>query len=77
MGLSSQGLSADGCADKLIEAVDLYMKRLGIPAGLSAIGIKHEVQAMMIEDAMKSPGLISNPKKFDRDKIIELLESVK
>jgi alcohol dehydrogenase class IV len=31
---------------------------------------------MMIEDAMKSPGLIANPKKFDREKIVELLKSV-
>jgi alcohol dehydrogenase class IV len=52
------------------------LRRLGIPASLSAIGIKHEVQPMMIEDAMKSPGLIANPKKFDREKIVELLKSV-
>jgi alcohol dehydrogenase class IV len=31
---------------------------------------------MMIEDAMKSPGLIANPKKLDRNKIEELLKSV-
>ncbi len=76
MGMSPQGLPAGRCAEKLIEAVDAFMKRLGIPASLSAIGIKHEVQPMMIEDAMKSPGLIANPKKFDREKIVELLKSV-
>jgi alcohol dehydrogenase class IV len=77
MGMSSQGLSPEGCAEKMIEAVDVYMKKLGMPASLSAIGIKHEVQPMMIEDAMKSPGLLANPKKFDRDKIVELLESIR
>jgi alcohol dehydrogenase class IV len=77
LGISSQGLSAERCAEKLIEAVDAFMKRLEIPVSLSALGIKHEVQPMMIEDAMKSPGLMANPKKFDRDKIVELLESVR
>jgi alcohol dehydrogenase class IV len=76
MGMSPQGLPAERCAEKLIEAVDALLRRLGIPASLSAIGIKHEVQPMMIEDAMKSPGLIANPKKFDREKIVELLKSV-
>ncbi len=76
MGISSQGLSAEKCAEKVIEATDALMKRLGIPPSLSAMGIKHEVQPMMIEDAVKSPGLLANPKKFDREKIIELLGSV-
>lgn len=76
LGISSQGLSPERCAEKLIEAVDAFMKRLGIPANLNAIGIKHEIQPMMIEDAMKSPGLIANPKKLDRNKIEELLKSV-
>jgi len=77
LGISSQGLSAERCTEKLIEAVDAFMKRLEIPVSLSALGIKHEVQPMMIEDAMKSPGLMANPKKFDRDKIVELLEGVR
>jgi alcohol dehydrogenase class IV len=77
LGISSQGLSAERCAEKLIEAVDAFMKGLEIPVSLSALGIKHEVQPMMIEDAMKSPGLMANPKKFDREKIVELLEGVR
>ena len=76
LGISRQGMSAERCADKLIEAVDDFMKRAGIPRSLSALGIKHEVQPLMIEDAMKNPGLITNPKKFDRDKIVELFKSV-
>jgi len=76
MGMSTQGLSAERCAGRLIEAVDAFVTKLGMPTSLSAIGIKHEVQPMMIEDAMKSPGLIANPKKFDREKIVDLLKSV-
>jgi alcohol dehydrogenase class IV len=76
MGMTTKGFSAERCAQELIDAVDAFVKRLGIPASLGAMGIKHEVQPMMIEDAMKSPGLMANPKKFDREKIIELLKSV-
>jgi len=77
LGISSTGLSAEGCAEKFIEAVDEFMNRLGIPRSLSAMGIKHVVQPMMIEDAMKNPALMANPKKFDRDKIEALLQSVR
>ena len=77
LGMNSQGLSPEQGADKLIEAVEAFIKRLGIPSNLNTIGIKHEVQPMMIEDAMKSPGLMANPKKFDRNQIIELLRSVR
>ena len=76
LGISTQGLSPEGCAEKLIETVEAFMKSLGIPTHLKAIGIHHEVQPMMIEDAMKSPGLLANPKKLDRNKIVELLTSV-
>jgi alcohol dehydrogenase len=77
LGISSAGLSAEGCAKKFIEAVDEFMDRLEIPKSLSAMGIKHEVQPMMIEDAMKSPALMANPKKLDREKIEALLLSVR
>jgi alcohol dehydrogenase class IV len=53
------------------------MKRLGIPRSLNAIGIKHQVEPMMIEDAMNNRALLSNPKKLERDKIEELLWSIR
>jgi len=77
LGISTQGLSPDECAERLIEAVDLFLKRAGIPTRLSEIGIKHEIQPMMMEDATKNPGLLANPQKFDRNKIEELLKSVR
>ncbi len=64
LGISSTGVSAEACAERFIEAVDEFMDRLAIPKSLSAMGIKHEVQPMMIEDAMKSPALMANPKKL-------------
>ena len=53
------------------------MKKAEIPTSLSALGIKHEVQPMMIEDAVQSLSWRAIPKKFDRDKVTELLKSVR
>jgi alcohol dehydrogenase len=75
-GTDSRGISEEESADRFIEVVDAFMKKLGIPDSLSALGIKHEVQPMMIEDAMKSPGLLANPKKLERHRIEELLQSI-
>ncbi|MGD0234036.1 MAG: iron-containing alcohol dehydrogenase [Syntrophorhabdales bacterium] len=77
LGISAAALSAEACAERFIEAVDEFMDRLGIPRKLSSMGIKHEVQPMMIEDAMRSPALMANPKKLDREKIEALLLSVR
>lgn len=77
LGISSAGLSSEACADKFIAAVDEFMERLGIPKSLGAMGIHHEVQPMMIEDAMKSPALMANPKKLDRDEVEALLWSAR
>jgi alcohol dehydrogenase class IV len=74
--IPSKDLSAEEAGERFIGAVKEFMVKLGIPSGLKALGIEHEVQSMMIEDALKSPGLLANPAKFDRDKIVQLLESV-
>jgi alcohol dehydrogenase class IV len=77
IGMQRKGLSEEESADRFIEAVDQFMKKLGIPDSLSALNIEHKVQPMMVEDAMKSPGLLANPKKLDRSRIEELLQSVR
>jgi alcohol dehydrogenase class IV len=77
LGFRREGLSTEDCADKLIETVDELMRKLGIPTSLKSLGIKHEVLPEMIEDVLKSPGMMGNPKKFDRNKIEEFLISVR
>jgi len=76
LGFERKALSKEDCADRFIEAVEEFMKRLGVPNNLSSIGIKHKVLPEMIEDAMKSPVMLGNPKKLDRERIAWLFESI-
>jgi alcohol dehydrogenase class IV len=77
LGYDKKGLSKENCADKLIESVDEFIKKLEIPTHLKSMGIKHEVLPEMVRDTLQAPLMLSNPKKFDRDKIKWLLESVR
>jgi alcohol dehydrogenase class IV len=77
LGLRKDTFSNEDCADKFIEVVDEFMRKLGIPTSLKSLGIEHEVLPEMVEDVLKSPGLMGNPKKFDRNKIEEFLLSVR
>jgi alcohol dehydrogenase class IV len=76
-GYRKNGLSKNDCADRMIEAVDEFIRRLGISTRLEPMGIKYEVLPEMVSDALKDPPLLANPKKFDQDKIKWLLESVR
>jgi len=77
LGIIPQGSSPEEKAEELIEAVEGFMKKAEIPDSLTALGIKHEVQPMMIEDAMESLSWRAIPKKFDKDEVTELLTSVR
>ncbi len=76
LGFERKGLSKEDCADRFIDAVGEFLKKLGLPESLSSIGIKHKVLPEMIEDAMKSPLMSGNPKKLDRERVSWLFESV-
>ena len=77
LGFSKNGLSNQKCADKLIESIERFLRKLEIPTSLKSLGIKHEVLPQMIEYVFKSPALTANPKKLDRDEIEWLLNSVR
>jgi alcohol dehydrogenase class IV len=77
LGYNKKGLSKENCADKFIESVDEFIKKLEIPTNLKSMGIKHEVLPEMVAGALKDPPLLANPKQFDKDKIKWLLESVR
>jgi alcohol dehydrogenase class IV len=73
LGYPREGLSRENCADKFIEAVDEWIKKLEIPTDLKSMGIEHKVLPEIVTDALKDPPLLANPKKFDSDKIKQLL----
>jgi alcohol dehydrogenase class IV len=77
LGYHKNGLSKEDCADRLIEAVDEFLKKLEIPTHLKSLGIQYKVSPEMVTDVLQNPPLLANPKKFDTDKIKWLLESVR
>ncbi|MBP1730572.1 MAG: alcohol dehydrogenase [Deltaproteobacteria bacterium] len=77
LGYETKGLSATACAEKLIEVMDEFLRKLEIPATLTAMGIKLEVLPEMITAIMKDPPLMANPKKYDEETIRRLLESAR
>jgi alcohol dehydrogenase class IV len=76
LGFSKNGLSDQKCADKLIEAIDELVTKLGILSSLKSLGIKPQVSPQMVEYVLKSPALTANPKKLNREEIESLFNSV-
>lgn len=77
LGYNRNGLSRKECAEKLIEILGEFLRKLELPTSLAAMGIKHEVLPEMIAAVLKDPPLLANPKKYDEGTIRRLLESVR
>jgi alcohol dehydrogenase class IV len=76
LGFSRNGLSDQKCADKLIEAIDGLVRKLGIPSSLKSFGVKPQALPQMVEYVLKSPALTANPKKLNREEVESLFNSV-
>jgi alcohol dehydrogenase class IV len=77
LGFRRDTFSNENCTNKLIEAISEFMKKLEIPTSLRSMGVKYEVLPKMIEDSLESPSLLINPKKFNRNEIEWLLNSIR
>jgi alcohol dehydrogenase len=77
LGYETKGLSKKECAEKLIEVLDDFVKKLEIPTTLASMGITLTVLPEMIAAIMKDPPMMANPKKYDEETIRRLLESAR
>jgi alcohol dehydrogenase len=77
LGYSAAGLSLDACAERLIVVFAEFIKKLELPASLTAAGIKLEVLPEMVAAILKDPPMMSNPKKYDEATVRRLLESIR
>ena len=77
LGYEKKGLSKEACADRLIEVVDEFMRKVGMPPDLKSMGIAHEVSPEMVQEALQGPTLLANPKKLGENQIRRLLEGVR
>ncbi len=74
MGENIEGLSVLDAADKAIAALSRLAKDVGIPAHLSEMGVKEEDFELMATNALLDGNAGSNPRKGNKQDIINLFK---
>lgn len=62
MGENIEGLSVREAADKALSAIKKLSEDIGIPSGLTQLGVKEEDLSIMAENAMKDACSFTNPR---------------
>ena len=78
LGEDTAGLSDDAAAERGVEAIRALMKDVGIPATLREYGLDPAAVdiAELVEDAMKSRNIVTNPRPVTPDDLAELYRVV-
>lgn len=74
MGQSVGYLSDRDAAEKAIESIERLSSDIGIPKGLSSLGVKKEDFKLMAENAMKDACGLTNPRIPTLDDVINIYE---
>jgi len=74
LGEDLNGLTPAKRAQKAVEAVETLNRDLGIPAKISAVGVKKEAIPQMAVDTMKSGNVKVNPRQAGIEDVIRLFE---
>ncbi len=74
MGENIEGLSVMDAADRAIAAMARLAKDVGIPSGLKEMGVKEEDFELMAENALRDGNAGSNPRKGNKQDIINLFK---
>lgn len=75
MGVSTDGLSLTEAAVAGVQAIRALGAAIGLPAGLSDIGVKEEQLPKMAEAALSEKRLLGNhPRKLSREDIVTIFE---
>jgi alcohol dehydrogenase len=75
MGENIEGLSARDAADVAIEAIQQLSVDVGIPTGLSELGVKEEDLQVMAENAMKDACSLTNPRLATLEDVIQIYKN--
>ncbi|MBF7082292.1 iron-containing alcohol dehydrogenase [Desulfallas sp. Bu1-1] len=75
MGENIEGLSARDAADVAIEAIQQLSVDVGIPTGLSTLGVKEEDLQVMAENAMKDACSLTNPRLATLEDVIQIYKN--
>jgi alcohol dehydrogenase len=75
MGENIEGLSSRAAADIALEAIQTLSKDIGIPSGLSELGVKEEDLKIMAENAQKDACGLTNPRCPTLQDVIQIYKN--
>ncbi|MFZ5645418.1 MAG: iron-containing alcohol dehydrogenase [Bacillota bacterium] len=75
MGENVDGLSVREAADKALAAIKKLSSDVGIPAGLTELGVKEEDLKIMAENAMKDACSFTNPRIATLEDVINIFKA--
>jgi alcohol dehydrogenase len=74
MGVDTEGLSAEDGAGAAIEAIEQLAKDVGIPAGLTELGVKEKDIPTLADNALKDACGFTNPKQASYQEICDIFQ---
>jgi alcohol dehydrogenase len=75
LGENIEGLSVRDAADKGIEAIEKLSSDIGIPSGLSELGVKEKDFEVMAKNAMKDACSATNPCTAKLEDVIQIFKN--
>lgn len=75
MGENVEGLSTFDAAQKAIDAIKKLSASIGIPAGLTELGVKEEDLKTMAENAQKDACQLTNPRLATLEEVIQIYKN--
>jgi alcohol dehydrogenase len=75
LGVNTVGLSTNDAARTAVTAIRQLSASVGIPSGLSALGVKAEDHEVMAHNAQKDACMLTNPRKATLAQVIAIFEA--
>lgn len=75
LGENVQALSAREAADKALAAIEKLSADIGIPKGLTELGVKEEDLEIMAKNAMKDACMLTNPRIATLEDVIQIYKN--
>jgi len=75
MGVRTHGLTVMEAAYAAIEAIRKLSSSIGIPSGLTELGVKTEDLAVMADNAQKDACMLTNPRKANHAQVVEIFKA--
>jgi alcohol dehydrogenase len=75
MGVDVLAMSAQEGANAAIEAIEKLSKIVGIPSGLTTLGVKEEDISLLADNALKDVCGLTNPKQASHEEICQIFKA--